>query len=199
MRIEAGQVDEPKPSENTLLDDAQLAQGIRLACQVIPHQDLQIAIVAPAPESAWRSLPRGNGRSVRPVSAFPLRDGPTKVKEPYGAAVDLGTSHVSLSLLDLSNGEFLAGRHGPNPQMSFGSDVMTRLAAASESSERALTMRRQIAEAIGEALWDIASKRRNRSSASSESCSGWKHGNAGVVIRTELQPVDSTKQLDESH
>lgn len=158
MRIEAGQVDEPKPTEITLLGAAQLAQGIRLACQAMPHQDLQIAIVAPAPESAWRSLPPENGRRVRPASAFPLGDAPTKVKEPYGIAVDLGTSHISLSLLDLSSGDYLAGRHGPNPQMRFGSDVMTRLAAASESSERALAMRRQIAEAIGEALWDIASR-----------------------------------------
>lgn len=158
MRIEAGEVDEPKPIENTLLGAEQLSRGIRLACQAIPHNDLQIVIVAPAPESVWRSLPRGNGRYARAGSAFPLRDAPTKVKEPYGIAVDLGTSHVSLSALDLSSGEYLTGRHGPNPQMYFGSDVMTRLAAASESSERALAMRRQITEAIGQALWDIASR-----------------------------------------
>jgi uncharacterized 2Fe-2S/4Fe-4S cluster protein (DUF4445 family) len=158
VRIEAGQAGEPKPNENTYLDSTQLAQGIRLACQVIPEQDLQIVILTPAPEANWRSLPRGNGRRIRLLAASPLRDAPTGVKEPYGIAVDLGTTHISLSLLDLSSGEFLAGRHGPNPQMFFGPDVMTRLIAASESSEQAAVMSRQIVKAIGEALWDIASR-----------------------------------------
>lgn len=158
VRIEAGQVDEPKPNEKTYLDSTQLAQGIRLACQVIPEQDLQIVILAPALESDWRSLPRGEGRRIRRLPAFPLRDTPTEVREPYGIAVDLGTTHVSLSLLDLSSGECLAGRYGPNPQMYFGSDVMTRLVTASESSKQARVMSQQIVKAIGEALWDIASR-----------------------------------------
>ncbi|MGO9568062.1 MAG: ASKHA domain-containing protein [Desulfomonilaceae bacterium] len=160
VRVEAGQVGEPRPSENTYLDGTQLAQGIRLACQVIPEQDLQIVIVAVAPQSDWRSLLRGDGRRIGRVPAFPLRDAPTEtaVKKPYGVAVDLGTTHVSLTLLDLSSGEYLAGRHGPNPQMYFGSDVMTRLVAACESSNQAQVMSQQIVKAIGEALWDIASR-----------------------------------------
>jgi uncharacterized 2Fe-2S/4Fe-4S cluster protein (DUF4445 family) len=158
VRIEAGPVNEPKPSEKTYLDSTQLAQGIRLACQVIPAQDLQIEILAPAPEAQWRSLPRGDGRRAGRVSALPLKDAPTDVREPYGTAVDLGTTHISLSLLDLSSGEWLAGRYGPNPQMVFGSDVMTRLIAASESSKHARVMRQQVVDSIGGALWDIASR-----------------------------------------
>jgi len=158
VRIEAGQAGEPKPSEHAYLDSTLLARGIRLACQVIPEQDLQIVILAPAPESEWKSLPRRDGRRLGRDPAFPLRDAPTKAKEPYGIAVDLGTTRISLSLLDLSTGEFLAGRYGPNPQMHFGSDVMTRLVTASESSAQALAMSQQVVEAIGGALWDIASR-----------------------------------------
>ena len=158
VRIEAGQVGEPKPNENTYLNSTQLSQGIRLACQVIPEQDLEIEILAPAPKADWRSLPGGDGRRIRPVPAFTLRDAPTEVKESYGIAVDLGTTHVSLSLFDLSSGQYLAGRYGPNPQMFFGSDVITRLTTASESSEQALVMSQQIVKAIGEGLWDIASR-----------------------------------------
>ena len=158
VRIEAGEEGEPTPNENTFLDNTQLAQGLRLACQVIPQQDMQIVILAPAPESDWRSLPRGDGRRNGRVPSFPLRDAPTGGKELYGAAVDLGTSHISLSLLDLSSGECVAGRYGPNPQMYFGSDVMTRLVTASESTEHARVMNQEIVSAIGEALWDIASR-----------------------------------------
>jgi uncharacterized 2Fe-2S/4Fe-4S cluster protein (DUF4445 family) len=157
VRIEAGKAGEPKPNEHTYLDSSQLAQGIRLACQVVPEQDLQIVILAPVPKAVWRILPRVDGRRSKRVLPFPLGVSPSEVKEPLCIAVDLGTTHISLSLLDLSSGEFLAGRHGPNPQMSFGSDIMTRLTAASESSEQAHVMSRQIVNAIGEALWDIAS------------------------------------------
>jgi uncharacterized 2Fe-2S/4Fe-4S cluster protein (DUF4445 family) len=158
VRIEAGHVDEPKPNENTLLGDTHLGKGIRLACQTFPQGDLQIVILAPARESDWRCLPRGNGRRVKQIPAFPLRDRPTEVKKPYGIAVDLGTTHISVSLFDLSSGECLAGRYGPNPQIFFGSDVMTRLITASESAEQALVMSQQIVKGIGEALWDIASR-----------------------------------------
>jgi uncharacterized 2Fe-2S/4Fe-4S cluster protein (DUF4445 family) len=158
VRIEAGQVGEPKPNENTCLDGEQLAHGIRLACQVTPEQDLQIVILAPAPETDWRSLPRGAGQRIKRAQALPLREAPPEVKEPCGIAVDLGTSHISVSLLDLSSGEWLAGRYGPNPQMMFGSDVMTRLTIASESSKHARAMSQQIVKAIGEALWDIATR-----------------------------------------
>ncbi|AFM25311.1 ASKHA domain-containing protein [Desulfomonile tiedjei] len=155
VRVEAGHVDEPKPNESTYLNEEQLTEGVRLACQVIPRQDLQIVILSPAPESDWRSLSSREGRCTARFAAFPLRE---KEKDTYGLAVDLGTTHISLSLLDLANGECLAGRYGPNPQMLFGSDVMTRLITASESSEQAEVMSRQIVKAIGEALWDISSR-----------------------------------------
>ncbi len=156
VRIEAGEAGEPTLNERVYLDSAQLAQGIRLACQVRPEQHLQIMILAPALESNWRSLPGREGWRIRRLPAFPLRDLPPGVKRPYGVAVDLGTTHISLSLSELSSGQWLAGRYGLNPQMYFGADVMTRLVAASESPEQARAMGQQAVEAIGEALWDIA-------------------------------------------
>ena len=158
VRIEAGEVGEPTPNERVHLDGAQLAQGIRLACQVMPEQDLQIVILSPAPKSAWRHLDGEEGQRITRSLAFPLSDLPQEVKRPYGAAVDLGTTHISLSLYDLSSGQWLAGRYGLNPQMYFGSDVMTRLVAASESPEQARAMSQQAVEAIGGALWDIATR-----------------------------------------
>ena len=156
--IEAGKVGEPTPNEHTHLDSAKLAQGIRLACQVVPKQNLQIVILDPAPKSNWRSLPSGEGQRIKRQPVFPLRDLLQEVKSPCGVAVDLGTTHISLSLYEFSRGERLAGRCGLNPQMSFGSDVMTRLVAASESPRQAETISQQAIEAIGEALLDIATR-----------------------------------------
>ncbi|WP_236610450.1 ASKHA domain-containing protein [Methanosphaerula palustris] len=73
-------------------------------------------------------------------------------------AVDLGTTHINISLYNLVAGKRLAGRVGQNPQMDSGSDIMTRLVVASGSIEQANRLSRQVREAIGEALQDIASR-----------------------------------------
>ena len=104
------------------------------------------------------SLPYDVGDQICRFPALPLKDLPRKVTTPYGVAVDLGTTHIRLSLYELSGGKWLAGRYGLNPQSRYGSDIMTRLVAASESPEQAHEMSRQVVKAIGEALFDIATR-----------------------------------------
>jgi len=58
VRIEAGEAGNPTLNEQVNLDSTELDQGIRLACQMLPRQNLQISILAPAPKSNWRSLPQ---------------------------------------------------------------------------------------------------------------------------------------------
>ncbi|MBT3258188.1 MAG: 2Fe-2S iron-sulfur cluster binding domain-containing protein, partial [Deltaproteobacteria bacterium] len=90
VRILAGKVSGPTPNEQMHLGSTQLAQGVRLACQVMAEQDLQIVVLAPAPESDWRSLPDGEGRRIKRFSSFSLKDLPQQVESPYGVAVELG-------------------------------------------------------------------------------------------------------------
>jgi uncharacterized 2Fe-2S/4Fe-4S cluster protein (DUF4445 family) len=158
VRIDAGQRGAPTANERVYLDSDELERGIRLACQVMPTQEMQIAILAPAPESLWRSLPDDAGQRMEEICAPPWKDLPLEVGKPCGVAVDLGTTHISLCLYELAGGKWLAGRCGPNPQTRYGSDVMTRLVAASGSAQRAHDMSRQVVEAIGEALFDIAAR-----------------------------------------
>lgn len=47
-----------------------------------------------------------------------------------GAAVDIGTSTLAVSLVDLTTGAEVAASSGPNPQAAFGADLMTRLGHA---------------------------------------------------------------------
>jgi uncharacterized 2Fe-2S/4Fe-4S cluster protein (DUF4445 family) len=119
---------------------------------------MEIAILAPAPKSCWRSLSDDAGQSMERICPPPWEDLPPEVRRPCGVAVDLGTTHISLSVYELAGGKWLSGRCGPNPQMRYGSDVMTRLVAASGSAQRARAMSRQVVEAIGEALFDIAAR-----------------------------------------
>lgn len=151
VQIETGQVNPPTPHESLLLTPQQLDQQIRLACQVIPQQGLSIRIINPAAPSSWRSLPDD------PLPAF--RKHPPQWPHPaYGVAVDLGTTHISLTLWDLAQGVRVTGRIGQNPQSRYGSDIVTRLIAASESADNANRLADLALGAIHEAVQDICSR-----------------------------------------
>lgn len=156
VRILAGEAGEPTPNEVLLLGAVLLAEGVRLACQIKPMYDLNIVILAPASKSAWRPLNREDVWLNEPLPTGLLPDMPPEVNTPYGVAVDFGTTHINLSLFDLSTARWLSGSHGLNPQTAIGADVMTRLVAAAESPEQMQELRRLAIEAIGDGLTDLA-------------------------------------------
>ena len=151
VNVRTNEPAEPSLIEREYLSGDQLASGVRLACQIKPEQDIEVTVLNREPVTTWRALPDVSRSFSRLSSALPLTAG-----SPYGAAVDIGTTHISVSLYDLSTGEWFAGRTGLNPQACFGADVVTRLIAYNESREAARTLRGLIVDAIGSAIMDIA-------------------------------------------
>jgi uncharacterized 2Fe-2S/4Fe-4S cluster protein (DUF4445 family) len=158
IRIESGTVNEPTAKERALIDNSLFTEGIRLACQTKPGKKVRIEILNPARKSNWRNLPEAKGCGIPQHPHLTLRTFSPADPAPYGVAVDLGTTHISISLHNLVTGQRLAGRIGRNPQMKYGSDIMTRLVAASGSPEHARLLGRSVLVAIGEALQDIATR-----------------------------------------
>jgi uncharacterized 2Fe-2S/4Fe-4S cluster protein (DUF4445 family) len=151
IRIAGGNAGEPSANEVTRLGAGLLSQGVRLACQVNPEHDLEVEILNPSPRSVWRCL---KDESYAPGSLpMPYPQG----EHTLGVTVDLGTTHISITLLDLAAGRRLAGRRGVNPQGASGADVLTRLMAA-QSAGQAEKLRRQVIRAIGDGLRDIGSR-----------------------------------------
>jgi uncharacterized 2Fe-2S/4Fe-4S cluster protein (DUF4445 family) len=72
-----------------------------------------------------------------------------------GLAVDVGTTHISLSLWDLKQGVRVAGRIGSNPQAGYGADVVNRLIAASESPDTARRIAALTLDFISEGLREM--------------------------------------------
>jgi uncharacterized 2Fe-2S/4Fe-4S cluster protein (DUF4445 family) len=152
VQIAAGNANLPTKNERLILSPEQIERGIRLACQLVPENDLCIRIVNAAPKSGWRNL--------GPCPFTPSNPS-TGVKFPkiaYGLAVDLGTTHISLSLWDLEHGNRVCGRIGTNPQSHYGTDVVTRLIAAGQSAENARRMARMPLDAVHDALMDMCSR-----------------------------------------
>lgn len=159
VHILEGKVNEPQPNEPFHLSPDQINQGIRLACQTKPLENVRIELLYAVCESNWRNIPENEYFLDAPFIAQPDKnDKKENKRKSYGVSVDLGTTHISLSVWDLKKKKRMAGRQGLNCQYYFGADIVTRLTAACESAENAQKLGIAARESIGEALLDIASR-----------------------------------------
>lgn len=76
---------------------------------------------------------------------------------PYGVAVDLGTTTVAMELVDLRSGELSGSFSFLNPQISYGSDVISRIKVGSD--EKGLSeLRSCITAKLSEGISDMLCK-----------------------------------------
>lgn len=92
--------------------------GVRLSCQTVLLDDAAV----------W--LPDSAGMEQIQLSAAVTGAAPMAGR--YGAAVDIGTTTLALSLYQLSAGELLAQSTALNPQTAVAADVIGRIKAAME-------------------------------------------------------------------
>ena len=52
-----------------------------------------------------------------------------------GMALDLGTTHLEATLIDLASGRTLSHTHAPNGQMQFGADILSRIHYATDKAD----------------------------------------------------------------
>ncbi len=116
-RVE-GDAPAPDEQESKLLTSEELADGWRLLCRLFPRKDSTLTV---------------NLEDTELLSSFAL-DGPFET-QPFGFAIDIGTSKLAVYLVSLSTGQVLSSMAVPNPQSSFGEDLITRLHAAEDSVE----------------------------------------------------------------
>lgn len=81
---------------------------------------------------------------------------PPGVQQPIGLAVDVGSTKLACFLVDLASGKTLAARGVPNPQIAFGEDIMSRLAAVLENPANAQSLQQGVMQAIQSAVQEMA-------------------------------------------
>lgn len=69
-----------------------------------------------------------------------------------GLAMDLGSTKLALFLVDLENGALLAQTGVMNPQISFGEDVVSRIAYANRGEEQRKQLQTRLVETINQVL-----------------------------------------------
>ena len=109
-----GEVEPPDGAERRLLDEADLAAGIRLACSCRLAGNATVTLQAEGKSKiiAWNQTP-------------PFE----RTETGYGIAVDIGTTTVAMQMFDRASGAVLAERLAENAQRGFGADVISRIEA----------------------------------------------------------------------
>lgn len=153
VRVVRGAVDDVVPEEQARLSTGELGAGLRLACR---------AQVAAGSDAAERGdvvvevLPGSRLGAQTSQTASLALPGPAQGSPPsrhtagdrqVGLAVDLGTTGLAAYLV-APDGAVLAAVGAPNPQISFGEDVMSRLAVALADPPRTSMMRDALAQEV---------------------------------------------------
>lgn len=109
----------PTPAERRLLSPDELAAGIRLACMWRVVCDAHIEIPAASRLVNFHILTdtsRTDADTQRPVPTY-----------PFGVAVDIGTTTVVGTLMDLHTGVARAVAARVNAQRAYGADIISRV------------------------------------------------------------------------
>jgi len=220
VRVLRGAAAAPDAHERALLTAADLADGIRLACELPVADGLVVEVpetsriqirrkataelrraIAPAPATAKvlarvakpsledadlrddlarlrAALPQIATAELAAVRALhaALVEGDYTVTavldgdrllgvEPgdttfahYGVALDVGTTTLVGYLIDLRTGEDVTHCVQPNPQASYGADVISRIEFAMGDPARVETLRRAVTDAVNEILATLAAE-----------------------------------------
>ena len=120
-----GELSPHAPEELRFLSREEREQGLRYACMTTVLGDAAVWL----PEKAeQRILTAGQ------LPAFPL----SPWASGYGAAFDIGTTTVAAYLCRLDTGIILAADSMPNPQGTYGADVISRISCALDGGGTAL-------------------------------------------------------------
>jgi uncharacterized 2Fe-2S/4Fe-4S cluster protein (DUF4445 family) len=116
-------VDLPREEHHQTSDVEQLVAAIGTDTSAVPTSVLQ------ALPSALRDDPSGVTVTTFGGKVLAVERGDTALMK-FGLAIDVGTTTVVTTLLELESGEQLASASSLNPQSVFGGDLMSRIAFA---------------------------------------------------------------------
>ena len=115
------------------LTRAEIAAGIRLACRCFPSSGDVSVTILPGSKPA-RLAAYLDGKDMAGDDPFLPLSRAASVGAPLGVALDLGTSTLAATLVDLSDGTVLSRATADNPQMACGEDLISRVVFAEETA-----------------------------------------------------------------
>jgi uncharacterized 2Fe-2S/4Fe-4S cluster protein (DUF4445 family) len=145
VRLAAGKLTPPTLVEEAVLTQADLAEGIRLACQAEPLSNVKLDIPPQSLTTSQRLQLEGQETSLTPSPAVTMPGA-------YGLAVDIGTTKLAAYLVRLETGETVAKAGAMNPQVAYGEDVISRIAYAGREPDGAKRLQAVLMETLNHLL-----------------------------------------------
>ncbi len=93
-----------------------------------------------------------------------------RAEKPLGLAVDLGSTKIAALLVDLESGEVLGSAGAPNPQISYGEDVISRMNYAVRKPNGGEILKSKVQEVINDLLGELTQKMGASRSSVCEAC-----------------------------
>lgn len=147
VKILNGYLESLTETEKKLLKSKEIEAGIRLACLIIPRENLEIEL--PNQEEICEVLSSGY---MPEFEHCPYGNG-------YGICVDIGTTTVVCELVDKRNGQQLAQSTMINPQKKYGLDVLTRIAYEYEYQQQGIQeLQSAIIKGINECIQELCQR-----------------------------------------
>lgn len=144
VQIVSGKLPDPTPDEKRHLSADDLARGIRLSCMIQVMEDLSIKLQTHS--------------KTTPV----LTDGylpafyPDRLSDGFGVAVDLGTTTIAMSLVDLHSGREIGHASAINEQHRYGLDVLSRINWECMHGEEGIyELQSAVVDSINDMLGDV--------------------------------------------
>lgn len=127
--------------DGKLFTDEEIRQGWYLACRTYPSDNCVIELASDEADFEIVTDYRMAKSSRTGLKSEGSRAANMTVKDPeseYAIAIDIGTSTLVMSLLDIRDGKVLQTYSAANPQRTYGADVISRIQAANNGKGKQL-------------------------------------------------------------
>ena len=147
----------------TRLTDALGEQGFA-AQELHAHPSVLRSLPEILREEAWRLTAYVRGDEI--VGFGPVEE------RALGLCVDLGTTKIAASLVDLATGRSLGSTGAPNPQMGYGEDVISRINHLLRHPETAQILAEKVQKTLNDLLGELLAQASERQAVEQQTALG---------------------------
>lgn len=138
--------------EGTMISDAAVKAGVEIRlpcggrgrcgrCIVLVDNERVLSCQTAVYDGMVVKVPRKDvGKVIAATDRKSKVDELSPISDGYGLAVDIGTTTIAISVLDMSNGDEVYSASGANAQRSRGEDVLARIQYAEEGGTNELRL-----------------------------------------------------------
>lgn len=154
LSVTTFQIQVPKPTLNDLRSDSQrikdeIVKKAKISQLEFDYRTLKYAGHV-LRENQWRVCIVLHGNRI--IAILPHNS------TIYGIAVDIGTTKLAAYLVDLSTGSIVARAGSMNPQISYGEDVISRIAFTNSETQGRQKLQRLLIDAINDLIAELSLK-----------------------------------------